>query len=53
MELMRQIVAGIVPSYAPHFQQLLPALSWGHVLAPFHHSLGTTIKGKPPTCSAD
>lgn len=27
MELMRQIVAGIVPSYAQHFQQLLPTLS--------------------------
>lgn len=53
MELMRQVVAGIVPPYAQHLQQSLPALSWGHTLTPFRHSLELTIKGKQPTHSAD
>ena len=53
VELMRQIVAGILPPDAQHFQQSLPALSWGHVQTPFRHSLELTIKGKQPIHSAD
>lgn len=53
MELMRQIVAGIVPPYTQHFQQPLPALSWGHALTPLRHSPKLTIKGKQSTHSAD
>ena len=44
MELMRQIVAGIVPSYAQHFQQLLPTLSWGHAVAPLPSLSGANDK---------
>ena len=44
MELMRQIVAGIVPPYAQHFQQSLPTLSWGHALAPLPSLSGANDK---------